>query len=133
MNLKLLVGSIALVVLSGCASVTPEVSPPPERVVDRDGLLVCRIPLEIDRPSPVQWHDFEWRVLNDEIVEGMLRDGESVRYFALTYEDYKRLALTVQDVLRYTRVQDAIIEEMEAYYQPVAAPIIYDEVDNVDE
>lgn len=133
MSLKTLIGSFLLVGLTACASTDSIPELPPERDVDTTGTMVCRVPLDIQRPSPIVWQDFEWRVLNSDLIKDMLERGDDVRYLALTHEDYQRLSLTIQDVLRYTRIQNAIIDEMDDYYRatPVEKPSDVD-VDSVE-
>lgn len=130
MNLKILVGSLAILTLTACASndTVPEL--PPARSVDTTGTMVCRIPMEVQRPRPIVWQDFNWKVINDEIVQEMLDNDESIRYIALTHQDYMRMSLNIQDILRHIRLQGAIIDEMEEYYRLPEEEIDIDSEEN---
>lgn len=111
---RILIVSIIIFSLSACATTKTEL--PPVNNTKTEDVLVCRVPLEVDHPAPIQWRDFDWKVLNREIVESMLEKDEEVYYFALTYDDYKNLSLTVKDILRYTKLQRTTIDEMDSYY-----------------
>lgn len=79
--------------------------------------LVCKVPIDVEPIQPIQWRDFKWKVLSTSIVEQMIEDGEDVRYFALTTEDFKNQSLTAQDILRYLRVQEVQKQQILEYYR----------------
>lgn len=118
MNLKkLLLISVLMVSLSGCATTDDEYHPNVGVYENPAGeALVCKIPLDIERVEPVQWRDYRWVVLNTERVKKMIDQGEDVRYYALSPTDFENQSLSIQEILRYVATQNEQIERMIEYY-----------------
>lgn len=117
MNLKKLVLiSILVAVLTGCA--TNEPTPINSGIYENPAgeALVCRIPLQLESIEPIDWRDFQWKVINRSIAQRMIDDGDDFRYFALSPDDFENLALTQQDILRYLSVQSEQLEQTLNYF-----------------
>ncbi len=114
MKFKILAAISLFVGLVGCAS-TPPTTTKSVEYLENDN-LVCRIPFDVPTIDPVKWEEFDWIVINQEIVEQRLQNGEEIYYIGLTYDGYTQLSATMQDIIRYLRVQDELIDEMESYY-----------------
>lgn len=112
MKLKILALSSFVVALMGCAS-TPE--PTPITYMENEN-LVCRIPFDVPRIEPVQWGEFEWVVITQDVVMEKLQNDQEIYYIGLTYDGYTNLSQSMQEVVRYMRLQSQVIEEMETYY-----------------
>ena len=118
-NLKklALVGSL-LFFLNGCASTNNDTtgSTTNDYVNPADGSLVCKLPLSLEPIEPINTRDYEWIILNNSKIKEMLAEGENLRFFALTQEDFQNLSLTQQDILRYLRVQTEQLNRTVEYY-----------------
>lgn len=68
-------------------------------------------------PAPLVLRDLEWRVMNYERLEEYVREneGRDVALFVLETKDYEALALNMQEIIRYIREQQAIIN----YYRRI--------------
>lgn len=120
MNLKklALVGSLALF-LNACATTNNETLPSPGTYENPAGdVLVCKLPLQLESIPPIDWRDYEWTVLNNDVVQAMIDEGADLRYYALTPQEFQNLSLTQQDILRFLRVQREQLEQTREYYSP---------------
>lgn len=84
-----------LLLLSCGTTSVPEVEP----VLDAPKILV------LSPPSPLSLSDISWHVIN----------SDNIIYYGLTIDDYKLLALNMEDIKRYISEQKTII----LYYENV--------------
>jgi len=108
MNLRILLASLLILVLSSCATRVP-----PEPVVITETEYVFReIPLQ-DRPPPVSLLDINFYAVTrenlDEFLERFENENGVVAFFALSVPDYEDISLNVAELKRYIESQEAII------------------------
>lgn len=117
-NLKklALVGSL-VIALSACASTENNSLPSSgEYVNPSDDALVCKIPLQLETIDPIVSRDFQWVVLNNDVIQKMIDNGEDIRYYALTPQDFQNWSINQVDILRYLKVQREQLEQTLEYY-----------------
>lgn len=103
-NLSILLLSSLL--LTGCAGT---------KILD---IISAPAPIVIQHPPPprgVIMRKVEWRVLNAEILQKMLENGDDVQFIALTPTGYENLSLNMSEIKRYIKQQKQII----IYYQSI--------------
>lgn len=110
----ILVGTLALFGLSGCASFMPEVTKYSTEPVERP-LLV------LPESEIINMKDVDYIVVTRENVEEVWAEleasGKSIVLFALTHEGYENLALNNADIIRYLSEQKAVIIAYKEYYE----------------
>ena len=110
----ILIGTLALFGLSGCASFMPEVTKYSTEPVERP-LLV------LPESEIVNMKDVDYIVVTRENVEEVWAEleasGKSIVLFALTHEGYENLALNNADIIRYLSEQKAVIIAYKEYYE----------------
>lgn len=117
MNLKTLITVSMLILLTACTSNQPEPLPGVGDYTNpTSDAMVCRIPYEVEPLSPIVWRDFQWKILNTEIVKEMIANDQPIRYYALTPSDFQNLSLTTNDILRYINVQQEQLDQIVEYY-----------------
>lgn len=117
-NLTLSVlGFLAIAITSGCGQKDVTSTPTP--------VVISRV--EVPRPAPIvprqdtlRLRNVSWVVITESNVElkfGEMRSkGEEPVFFALTPEDYEKLALNIGDLRSYTEQSKVIIKTYEQYY-----------------
>ena len=110
----ILIGTLALFGLSGCASFMPEVTKYSTEPVERP-LLV------LPESEIINMKDVDYIVVTRENVEEVWAEleasGKSIVLFALTHEGYENLALNNADIIRYLSEQKAVIIAYKEYYE----------------
>ena len=110
----ILIGTLALFGLSGCASFMPEVTKYSTEPVERP-LLV------LPESEIINMKDVDYIVVTRENVEEVWAEleasGKSIVLFALTHEGYENLALNNADIIRYLSEQRAVIIAYKEYYE----------------
>ena len=110
----ILIGTLALFGLSGCASFMPEVTKYSTEPVERP-LLV------LHESEIINMKDVDYIVVTRENVEEVWAEleasGKSIVLFALTHEGYENLALNNADIIRYLSEQKAVIIAYKEYYE----------------
>ena len=110
----ILIGTVALFGLSGCASFMPEVTKYSTEPVERP-LLV------LPESEIINMKDVDYIVVTRENVEEVWAEleasGKSIVLFALTHEGYENLALNNADIIRYLSEQRAVIIAYKEYYE----------------
>ena len=110
-------GFLAIALTSGCGDRGVVTTPAP--------VVISRV--EVPRPAPtvpkqdtLRLRNISWTVItekNAELKFGELRGkGVDPVFFALTPEDYERLALNLGDLRAYTEQSNLIIKSYEQYY-----------------
>ena len=94
----ILISTLALFGLSGCASFMPEVTKYSTEPVERPLIVVTRENVE-------------------EVWAELEASGKSIVLFALTHEGYENLALNNADIIRYLSEQRAVIIAYKEYYE----------------
>lgn len=115
-SMKLLATSVILILVmavSGCASMGDKDIESSEIGED---LFVSRVPIQLEPIEPLEWRDFEWRILNRERMQDMIDSGQPIRYYALSPQDFENLSLTTQDMLRYINSQRTQLDRVLEYY-----------------
>lgn len=83
-------------------------------------LVACTKPESLERPSvllppsspePIVTRSVEFKVINAQTLESI--DTQSVSWYALNSKNYENLAYNMQEILRYLKQQQAVIE----YYE----------------
>ena len=117
----ILVGTLALFGLSGCASFMPEVTKYSTEPVERP-LLV------LPESEIINMKDVDYIVVTRENVEEVWAEleasGKSIVLFALTHEGYENLALNNADIIRYLSEQKAVIIAYKEYYEKADKAIV---------
>lgn len=126
---KFLSVSVSLLLLSsitGCASFLPWFgadSKPETKVVTETKFIKPNIPLQV-RPRPVDLQDVHFYVVTadtlDEFKKRFEADNGQLVFFAISVQDYERLALNLADIKRYIEQQKSIIV---FYEQAISEPI----------
>lgn len=110
----ILISTLALFGLSGCASFMPEVTKYSTEPVERP-LLV------LPESEIINMKDVDYIVVTRENVEEVWAEleasGKSIVLFALTHEGYENLALNNADIIRYLSEQRAVIIAYKEYYE----------------
>ena len=110
----ILIGTLALFGLSGCASFMPEVTKYSTEPVERP-LLV------LPESEIINMKDVDYIVVTRENVEEVWAEleasGKSIVLFALTHEGYENLALNNAYIIRYLSEQKAVIIAYKEYYE----------------
>ena len=110
----ILISTLALFGLSGCASFMPEVTKYSTEPVERP-LLV------LPESEIINMKDVDYIVVTRENVEEVWAEleasGKSIVLFALTHEGYENLALNNADIIRYLSEQKAVIIAYKEYYE----------------
>ena len=110
----ILISTLALFGLSGCASFMPEVTKYSTEPVERP-LLV------LPESEIINMKDVDYIVVTRENVEEVWSEleasGKSIVLFALTHEGYENLALNNADIIRYLSEQRAVIIAYKEYYE----------------
>jgi hypothetical protein len=104
---KIILLLVAALLISGCT---------PARIPTRADVVEIKY-IHPAPPAPLALRDIQWRVLNAEELEKYLeanREGE-LALFALETRGYESLALNMQEIIRYIREQQAIIN----YYRRI--------------
>lgn len=81
-----------------------------------EDLFVSRVPIQLEPIEPLEWRDFEWRILNRERMRNMIESDQDIRFYALSPEDFENLSLTTQDMLRYINSQRTQLDRVLEYY-----------------
>ena len=117
----ILIGTLALFGLSGCASFMPEVTKYSTEPVERP-LLV------LPESEIINMKDVDYIVVTRENVEEVWAEleasGKSIVLFALTHEGYENLALNNADIIRYLSEQKAVIIAYKEYYEKADKAIV---------
>jgi hypothetical protein len=110
----ILIGTLALFGLSGCASFMPEVTKYSTEPVERPLLVLSESEI-------INMKDVDYIVVTRENVEEVWAEleasGKSIVLFALTHEGYENLALNNADIIRYLSEQKAVIIAYKEYYE----------------
>jgi len=117
----ILISTLALFGLSGCASFMPEVTKYSTEPVERP-LLV------LPESEIINMKDVDYIVVTRENVEEVWAEleasGKSIVLFALTHEGYENLALNNADIIRYLSEQKAVIIAYKEYYEKADKAIV---------
>ena len=117
----ILISTLALFGLSGCASFMPEVTKYSTEPVERP-LLV------LPESEIINMKDVDYIVVTRENVEEVWAEleasGKSIVLFALTHEGYENLALNNADIIRYLSEQRAVIIAYKEYYEKADKAIV---------
>lgn len=113
MILKGFLKCIILVSLTGCQAFSFKADPPPPVTITE----IKTVPLKVYQPpSPaaLQLHDVKWFVLTEENLEEKLQEIrdlqiDGVVVFAITPDDYEKMAGNLQEVKRYVNQQKNLI------------------------
>lgn len=108
MNLRFLLASLLLLLLSNC-----RVAEPLEPVVITETEYVYRqIPIQ-ERPAHVNLFDIKFYAVTRDNYENFVEEFESENgvfaFFALSVPDYEDLSLNMAELKRFIESQDAII------------------------
>ena len=110
----ILISTLALFGLSGCASFMPEVTKYSTEPVERPFLV-------LPESEIINMKDVDYIVVTRENVEEVWAEleasGKSIVLFALTHEGYENLALNNADIIRYLSEQRAVIIAYKEYYE----------------
>lgn len=81
-------------------------------------IIAASAPIVIQHPPlprGVIMRKVEWRVLNAEILQQMLKNGDDVQFIALTPTGYENLSLNMGEIKRYIKQQRQVV----VYYQNI--------------
>lgn len=116
--MKKLILTLCLITISGCAWLQK-----PESVKPEVKIITEQVPVTIYQPPyprSVELEDIKWFVITqdnlaEKIAELKKIQGESIVVFAMTPQSYENMSYNLQELRRYIRQQNEIIQ----YYQDV--------------
>lgn len=85
---------------------------------ENNDALVCRIPLAEQTPSSITWYPVEFRVLNKNIMEGIVNGDIEypTNLIALDAQSYENISINMQQIINHMKDARKIVEESEKYY-----------------
>lgn len=119
MSARLLLTTIILPLISGCASLgwNSDV-----KKIEVQTKAVERTPLNLREPTPFRSREIEWMVVTPDNVNDIwkrLREANTdIVLFAVTDDGYENLAITMAELRNIISQQRAIIIKYKEYYEP---------------
>ena len=111
--MKILLAVLTISLLMGCAQV--------KEILTIKPMIVERPNLVIQKPRPVQSKTVEFAIITKDNMEEAFKiietSGQDMVFFALTDDGYKALSLSIADMRRFIKQQNAVIKAYKQYYE----------------
>lgn len=108
--------STLIVAISGCETMSTLFT---AEEVDDNPALVCKIPYDFERPTPIRMNRVKFHVLTPEIMEEIVNGNPNDRpevYYGLTVDGYESISYNMVEINRYLESTKILIEQLSEYY-----------------
>lgn len=114
---KILVLILLSSMMSGCSFFTRMIK---TEEIDDNPALVCKIPYDFEKPTPINMRDVKFHVLTRDKMREILNGNPNdlpVVYFGLSVDGYESMSYNIQDINRYLEANKILLKSIEDYYK----------------